>query len=69
MDLGGHTLNNSGIVADDMITKSLWRRVAIGHAVVAHANVRLLNLYSKVFNGLAYNPPVVVCSMITSSIL
>jgi hypothetical protein len=36
LGLGQDTLNNSGIVADNMITMPLykWRRVIIGHAVL-----------------------------------
>ncbi len=39
MDLGGDILNNSGIVADNMITMPLWRRVITDHTVMAHVNV------------------------------
>jgi hypothetical protein len=39
MSLGRDVLNNSGIVADNMIMMPLWRRVTIDHVVIAHVNV------------------------------
>jgi hypothetical protein len=39
MSLGRNILNNSGIVAKNMITMPRWRRVVIGHVVIAHVNV------------------------------
>jgi hypothetical protein len=39
MSLCRDILNNYGIVADNMITMPLWRRVTIGNVVIANANV------------------------------
>ena len=71
MGLGQDTLNNSGIVADNMITMFLWRS-RMGHAVIAHVNVLWvlwLNLCSKVFDRyLGDILSVLVWSTTTSSI-
>ena len=71
MSLGRIILNNSGIVADNMIKIPLRRRIIIGHVVMAHVNVLevlSLSLGGDVFDRWGHILPFLVWLTITSGI-
>ena len=71
MNLGRDIVNDSGIVAGNMTTMPLRRRVIIGHVVIGHVNVQQvlwLGLRGNVFNGWGNILSSLVWMTITSSI-
>ena len=67
LGLGRDTLNDSSIVADNMIMMPLWQSGIVGHAVIAHVNILLVLWLSLVFDRWGKFYPVLVWLM-TSSI-